>query len=124
MGAYHTLDLELNRKFVITKPEWDSIALERVEMACDPGQSADVAAVIMQDGIAHICLITPSMTIVKLKIDITIPKKRKGSTSQHEKVSQNFQFQNLPFQTVKIFVFKNRVSSASTTPSCKASSAI
>lgn len=45
MGAYHTLDLELNRKFSITKAEWDSIALERVEMACDVAQSADVAAV-------------------------------------------------------------------------------
>jgi stalled ribosome rescue protein Dom34 len=38
MGAYHTLDLELNRKFSLIKPEWDSISLERVELACDPTQ--------------------------------------------------------------------------------------
>lgn len=86
MGAYHTLDLELNRKFSITKAEWDSIALERVEMACDVAQSADVAAVIMDNGLAHICLITASMTIVKLKVDVTIPRKRKNFTAQHEKV--------------------------------------
>lgn len=36
MGAYHTLDLELNRKFTLTKDEWDSIALYRIETACDP----------------------------------------------------------------------------------------
>ena len=30
MGAYHTLDLEMNRKFTLGKHEWDSIALERI----------------------------------------------------------------------------------------------
>lgn len=86
MGAYHTLDLELNRKFSLRKQEWDSVSLERVDMACDPTKSADVAAVIMQEGIAHICLITSSMTLVRAKIDVTIPRKRKGSVQQHEKV--------------------------------------
>jgi protein pelota len=85
MGAYHTLDLELNRKFSLRKPEWDSISLERVEMACDPNQSADVAAIIMQDGLAHICLITNSMTLVRLKVDVNIPRKRKNNVAQHEK---------------------------------------
>ncbi|XP_063701569.1 protein pelota [Culicoides brevitarsis] len=85
MGAYHTLDLELNRKFTITKSEWDTISLERVELACDVTQNADVAAVIMQDGLAHICLITASMTIVRSKIDVPIPRKRKNHVNQHEK---------------------------------------
>lgn len=40
----------------------------------------------MQDGIAHICLITSNMTIVRAKIDQVIPRKRKGNVSQHEKV--------------------------------------
>ena len=30
MGAYHTLDLELQRKFTLQKNEWDSVALERI----------------------------------------------------------------------------------------------
>lgn len=87
MGAYHTLDLELNRKFTLQKALWDSVALERVEMACDPAANADVAAVVMQEGLAHVCLITPSMTLVRSKIDITIPRKRKGFVQQHEKVN-------------------------------------
>ncbi|VVC92657.1 unnamed protein product [Leptidea sinapis] len=85
MGAYHTLDLELNRKFILQKTLWDSVALERVDMACDPAASADVAAVVMQEGLAHVCLITPSMTLVRSKIDMTIPRKRKGFVQQHEK---------------------------------------
>lgn len=85
MGAYHTLDLELNRKFTLSKPEWDTISLERIDMACDVTQNADVAAVIMQDGLAHVCLITSSMTLVRSKIEVSIPRKRKGNVSQHEK---------------------------------------
>ncbi|KYN43391.1 Protein pelota [Trachymyrmex septentrionalis] len=84
-GAYHTLDVEQNRKFSITKVKWDSISLERVDTACDPAQNADVAAAIMQEGIAQICLITSNMTIVRTKIDQVIPRKRKGNVSQHEK---------------------------------------
>ena len=38
LGAYHTLDLELNRKFTLTKDEWDSVALDRIETACDPSK--------------------------------------------------------------------------------------
>uniref|UniRef100_A0A0K8TRP8 Protein pelota homolog n=1 Tax=Tabanus bromius TaxID=304241 RepID=A0A0K8TRP8_TABBR len=90
MGAYHTLDLELNRKFELSKPEWDTISLERIDMACDVTQNADVAAVIMQEGLAHICLITSSMTLVRSKIEVCIPRKRKGNVSQHEKGLSKF----------------------------------
>ncbi len=99
MGAYHTIDLELNKKFEITKPEWDSIDLERVEMACDVTKSADVAAIVMQEGIAHICLITSSMTIVRSKIDMAIPRKRKNHTGQHEKVRKIHFHNKLEFPT-------------------------
>ncbi|CAG8481533.1 11475_t:CDS:2 [Scutellospora calospora] len=44
MGMYHTIDLELNRNFTLFKPEWDIIALERIEEACDITKQADVAA--------------------------------------------------------------------------------
>lgn len=85
MGAYHTLDLELNRTFTLAKQEWDSVALERIELACDVTQHADVAAVVMQEGLAHVCLVTPSMTLVRSKIETSIPRKRKGLCSQHDK---------------------------------------
>jgi protein pelota len=41
----------------------------------------------MQEGLAQICLITASMTLVRAKIDQNIPRKRKGNVKQHEKVS-------------------------------------
>lgn len=90
MGAYHTLDLELNRKFTLSKPCWDTIALERIEMACDPAQHADLAAIVMHEGLANVCLVTSSMTIVRAKIDVNIPRKRKGMCTQHDKGLERF----------------------------------
>ncbi|RTG90806.1 protein pelota [Schistosoma bovis] len=58
MGAYHTLDLRIDEKFTITKTEWDSVAIMLVEQASDPTQQADLAAVIMHEGLAYVCLIT------------------------------------------------------------------
>ncbi|NP_001088486.1 protein pelota homolog [Xenopus laevis] len=90
MGAYHTIELEPNRKFTLAKKQWDSIVLERIEQACDPAFSADVAAVVMQEGLAHICLVTPSMTLLRAKIETSIPRKRRGNCTQHEKALEKF----------------------------------
>ncbi|KAI7881220.1 protein pelota [Mucor mucedo] len=85
MGSYHTIDLELNRNFTLFKPEWDTIALERVEDACDITKQADVAAIVCQEGLANICFLTQHMTIVRQRIEIPIPRKRKGSVTNHDK---------------------------------------
>merc|ERR1712170_36807 len=53
-------------------------------------KKADLAAVIMQDGLAHVCLVLNSMTVLKSKIDMSIPKKRKGFTNQHDKGMKKF----------------------------------
>ncbi|KAI8369666.1 hypothetical protein BD560DRAFT_352384 [Blakeslea trispora] len=90
MGSYHTIDLELNRNFTVFKAEWDTIALERVEDACDITKQADVAAIVCQEGLANICFLTQHMTIVRQRIESPIPRKRKGSTANHDKGLERF----------------------------------
>lgn len=64
-GAFHTIELEPPRKFTIHKELWDSVALQMVDEACDASANADLAAVVMEMGLAHVCLVTRSMTIVR-----------------------------------------------------------
>lgn len=90
MGAYHTLDLETNRDVTVYKNLWDIISLERVQNATDPTQYADVGAVVMQEGMAIICVVTSTMTIVRAKIEVAIPRKRRGSVTSHEKGLEKF----------------------------------
>ncbi|KAJ3399675.1 hypothetical protein HDV05_001655, partial [Chytridiales sp. JEL 0842] len=110
MGGYHTLDLELNRAFTLGKEEWDIIALERISTACDVNARADVAAIVLEEGLANICLITQNMTIVKQKIEVNVPRKRKGS-SQHDKGMAKFLDQvyqglltHIDFEVVKVLL--------------------
>lgn len=58
------------------------------EQACDATQKADVAAVVMQEGLANLVLVTPAMTLLRAKVEVTIPRKRRGSCTQHEKVGR------------------------------------
>jgi len=90
MGQYHTLELELNRAFTLFKKEWDSIALDRIREASDITNVADVAAVVMHEGLANVCLITPNMTIVRQRIEMHIPKKRKAGSQDHDKALVKF----------------------------------
>lgn len=89
-GQYHTLDLELNQRFYLTKPVWDSLALSQLNNACDATRNAEVAVVIMQEGLAFVCLLTTNMTVQKAKIEVNIPRKRKNFCSQHQKGMENF----------------------------------
>jgi protein pelota len=89
MGAFHTLTLEMDRQFSIEKQCWDQIYLDRIEEACNPERGADIAAVVMSGGLAHVCLVTGSVTITKARIDMNIPKKRTGS-SAHAKAITKF----------------------------------
>ncbi|KAI9271449.1 hypothetical protein BY458DRAFT_586530 [Sporodiniella umbellata] len=90
MASYHTIDLELNRNFTLFKAEWDTIALERVDDSCDITKQADVAAIVCQEGLANFCFLTQHMTIVRQRIETAIPRKRKGSVTNHEKGLEKF----------------------------------
>ncbi|KAJ2507904.1 Translation factor pelota [Coemansia sp. RSA 2052] len=110
-GQYHTLDLEMNQPFTLSKPEWDLISLQRIKDACDITRQADVAAVTMQEGLAVICLLTQYMTVVRQKIEVPIPRKRRGSATNYEKGVQRFYEQiyrgikqHIDFSVVKVVI--------------------
>ncbi|KAH6892402.1 hypothetical protein B0T10DRAFT_483730 [Thelonectria olida] len=83
LGTHHTLDLEVNRPFTIIKPDgWDSIAKETLREALADDKNGALAAVVMQEGIANICLITQFRTVLKVRVESVIPKKRDLASDQ------------------------------------------
>ncbi|KAJ5684417.1 uncharacterized protein N7477_000762 [Penicillium maclennaniae] len=99
IGQFHTLDLELNRNFTLEKEigadgegvGWDSIAVEQLKDAVDEGgkRRAEAVAVVMQEGLAHICFIGQFQTIMKQKIEMSVPRKRQGG-GDHDKGMNKF----------------------------------
>jgi protein pelota len=81
IGMHHTLDLELNRQFTLEKggeDGWDSVALEMLREATDIKKKAEVYAVVLQEGLANICVVTDYQTLVRQTVETSIPRKRMG----------------------------------------------
>nr|POE63025.1 protein dom34 [Quercus suber] len=90
LGGFHTLDLELQRNFTLEKADgWDSVALDILKESINQDAKAQLWAVVMQEGLANICLITDHQTILRQRIEVSLPKKRAGSTD-HDKSVQRF----------------------------------
>lgn len=94
IGAFHTLELELQRPFVLRKDLWDSLALDVLHQASDPTASADLAVVLMQEGLAHILLIGRSMTTTRSRIETSIPRKHGPAIAGYESALKKF-FENV-----------------------------
>ncbi|KAL3623331.1 CDP-diacylglycerol--glycerol-3-phosphate 3-phosphatidyltransferase [Castilleja foliolosa] len=90
IGAFHTLEIELHRPFVLSKVLWDSLALDVIRQASDPKASADLAVVLMQEGLANILLIGKSVTTTRSRIETSIPRKHGPSIAGYDKALNKF----------------------------------
>lgn len=89
-GQYHTLDLELNRQFTLWKKHgWDSVAIQTLRDALNQDRDGALAAVVMQEGVANICLITGFQTLVKQRVNSPMGNSKAGS-SKEDKATQRF----------------------------------
>ncbi|XP_074312317.1 protein PELOTA 1-like [Silene latifolia] len=105
IGAFHTLEIELHRPFVIRKDIWDSMALDMLHQAADPTASADLAVIIMQEGLAHILLIGKSVTLTRSRIEVSIPRKHGPAIAGYESALKKF-FENILQAFLKHVDFK------------------
>lgn len=94
IGAFHTLEIELHRPFVLRKAVWDSVALDVVHQASDPAASADLVVVMMQEGLANILLVGRSVTTTRSRIETSIPRKHGPGIAGYETALKKF-FENV-----------------------------
>lgn len=82
-GAHHTLDLEVNRSFAVIKPHgWDSVSKATLAQALSDDKNGAMAALVMQEGLANICLVTQFRTVLKTRVESVVPKKRDTASDQ------------------------------------------
>lgn len=110
IGQYQSIEIAKGITFTVFKKNWDVFHIERLKQATDPTVSSDLAAIVMEEGVAHLYLISAHLTTLQAKIEQNIPKKRKGAT-QHDKSLITF-FQkileaiakNINFELVKCVI--------------------
>ncbi|CAH0036436.1 unnamed protein product [Clonostachys solani] len=94
LGSQHSIEVEPHRAFTIIKPEpegWDSVATETLREALSDDKDGALAAVVMQEGIANICLVTQFRTVLKTRVESVIPKKRDTSSDQEAGMRRFFE---------------------------------
>jgi len=85
-NAHHTHSIRVDtpQDIWVKKFEWDAAAQLRLEEACDAEANADTAAIVMDYGIANVCIVTPSVVITKAKIEVSIAKKHKANGNSRD----------------------------------------
>ena len=105
IGQYQTDEIGVNSFFSLYKSYWDDIHLETLKNATDITVTSEIAAILMEEGIANLFYISTNQTVTKGKVNHSIPKKRNGST-QHDKGKEHF-FEKVLNQLVKQINFEN-----------------
>jgi protein pelota len=83
IGSHHTLEIEAQRPFTLVKPEgWDSVAQGTLNEALSDDKNGALAAVVMQEGLGNICLLTEFRTVLKTRVESVVPKKRDAAADQ------------------------------------------
>lgn len=90
LNAYHTVEIIVGRGVKIEKLEWDSVDVRRLEEAADPSTTADVGVVLIEEGLANVVLVGATRTMVKAKIESSIPRKRGMALMGFEKAINKF----------------------------------
>lgn len=61
-----------------------------LEEACNTERRAELWAVVMGEGVANICLITEHQTILRQRVDVAVPRKRRGGIDGHDRGLEKF----------------------------------
>lgn len=89
LGQAHTLKPELHNAISIVKHKWEKYHIDQLKECSDITNTAEVAAYVMDEGVAHLCYIKNNSTRIKAKIEKNIPKKKSGS-KEHSKAMEIF----------------------------------
>eukprot|EP00892_Ulva_mutabilis_P009042 jgi/Ulvmu1/650/UM010_0021.1 len=92
LGAFHTIVLQPDHDLKLTKDVWDVLDIKRLADASELSSNADLAVVLITEGLAHVCLVGRSSTSLRAKVQIALPKKRgAASASGYDSAYGRFQ---------------------------------
>ncbi|CUS21023.1 LAQU0S02e04016g1_1 [Lachancea quebecensis] len=79
LGKYFSFTIDYKYPFTLLKYDYNHFVAKQLKEACNLESRSDIAAIVLQEGIAHICLLSSFSTILKNKIEYSLPKKKRGT---------------------------------------------
>ncbi|XVE61602.1 hypothetical protein DITRI_Ditri06bG0053400 [Diplodiscus trichospermus] len=102
LGVYHTLEIERNKEFDLTKKLWDSNAIEALKEVSEKS-GADLAVIILQQGLAQVFLVGQRITTLCAKIEASKTNRKNASNKFFQDVFQAF-VKHVDFSTVRCVI--------------------
>ncbi|GMH12202.1 hypothetical protein Nepgr_014043 [Nepenthes gracilis] len=68
-GAFHTLEIEKNKPFYLSKKSWDEVSIDSLREGCKRTSGADMAVVLIKEELALLYLVGRSVTDLCASID-------------------------------------------------------
>lgn len=91
VGKFFSFTVNYTYPFTIIKHDFNKYSQRLLDEACQTDAKADTAAVVLQEGLAHICLLTNSSTILKQKVEYSLPKKKRATdVAKFEQKTEKF----------------------------------
>ncbi|AGO09990.1 AaceriAAL001Wp [[Ashbya] aceris (nom. inval.)] len=78
LGKFFSFTVDYQYPFTIIKKDFNSYCQRLINEACNLESRSDMAAVVLQEGLAHICLLSSFSTILKQKVEYSLPKKKRS----------------------------------------------
>eukprot|EP01017_Pseudomicrothorax_dubius_P010032 TRINITY_DN1352_c0_g5_i1.p1 TRINITY_DN1352_c0_g5~~TRINITY_DN1352_c0_g5_i1.p1 ORF type:complete len:445 (+),score=135.42 TRINITY_DN1352_c0_g5_i1:32-1366(+) len=91
IGKYHTIRIEPRDEITIIKAHWDKMHMKLLKEASDPAESAEVAAILMDEGFGNFFLLKSTMTYFIFNVSKNIPKKRSGMAHAEKALNAFFE---------------------------------
>ncbi|KAH3900451.1 probable Protein DOM34 [Saccharomycodes ludwigii] len=77
IGKYFSFTIDFKYPFTLIKEDYNDYVSKLIKNACNVDHRTEMGAVVLQEGIAHVCLISPFSTMLKNKIEYSMPKKKR-----------------------------------------------
>lgn len=79
VGKFFSFTIDFQYPFTLIKDDYNSYVDKLIRESCNIEGRSNMAAVVLQEGISHICLINSFSTVLKHKIEYSIPKKKRAT---------------------------------------------
>ncbi|KAK3226676.1 hypothetical protein Dsin_006538 [Dipteronia sinensis] len=103
VGAFHTLELEQNKQFDLTKKVWDSNSIDALREGRDKSSVADLAVILMHQNLARLYLVGGKTTKLCENVEDFSTSNKKDSNKFFENLFRAF-VKHVDFDAVKCVV--------------------
>ncbi len=109
MGQYHTFRIEEDLPLTIYKEMWMPYEMSLIKDLSHPKFGTEIGAMVMEEGVAHICYVKPEITLLKQKIQKNVSKKGAGDDIYQKSLGKFFEecwngIKSVDFTEIKCFV--------------------